>query len=304
MKMKSRWAAGSVFLTLSMGANAGFIDTFETNQGVADNQNTTVASFVTGPGILNNPTNQNGERDLSVRAISGGVEGGGGAGCDNVLDQCSSLVVVGSELRFANDPGVTGEGVVQWDNSDASMTFDKDGLNGLDLTEGGTVNAFVFTLLESDLNWVFSLEAASDDNNWTKVEIEATPVASGNPTVRTIQFASLENAALCGNPELTGDPQILSVTCGGANDQPVDFTNLGGLEIVLNIPAPEDIPDNCDPGNTGTVTPECLPEGQRQIAVDMRVESINTVPEPSVFGLMGAGLVVLAAVSRRRKRNG
>ena len=310
MKTKIRdnvkWVAAPSLLALSMGANAGFVDTFETNQGVADNQNTAVSSFVTGPGILNNPTNLNGERDMSVQAISGGIEGGGAVGCDVILDQCSRLTVVADELRFANDPGVTGQGTVQWDGPDASMTFDKDGLNGLDLTEGGTLNAFQFTILQSDLNWVFTLEVASDANNWTKVEIEATPVAAGSPVERLIYFAALENALLCNNPGATGDPQILSVTCGGGGgNQPVDFTDFGGMEIVLNTPAPFDIPDNCDPGDTGVVTPECLPEGQRQAAVDLRLEAISTVvPEPSLFGMMGIGLLAFAGATRRRKQQG
>ncbi len=308
MKMKSRWAAGSALLALSMGANAGFIDLFTTNQAVADVRNGegTVGagstSFVTGAGIIPALGDVLGERDMQVDAILGAVDGGGdGNECDNVADQCARMAVVGSELRFSNDAGVTGQGTVQWDGSDASMTFDRTGLGGVDLTEGGTVDSFEFTILESDLNWVFTLEVATDATHWTKVEIEATPVSSGNPIQRTILFASLENSLLCGNPGATGDPQILSVTCGGANDQPVDFSNLGGMEIVLNTPAPEDIGDDCP--NGGDVTDGCLPEGERQIAVDMRLASITTpVPEPSVFGLMGAGLLVLAAVTRRRKQ--
>ncbi len=301
MKENVKWLAVPSLLALSMGANAGFVDTFQTNQAVADNANTVVSSFVTGAGILNNPTNMNGERDMGVQAISGGVEGGGAAGCDHIADQCSKLVVLGNQLRFSNDAGVTGEGTVQWDGPDSSMVFDKDGLAGLDLTEGGVINAFQFTILESDLNWVFTLEVATDATHWTKVEIEATPVSAGSPVVRTIMFDSFENVALCGNPGATGDPQILSVTCGGANDQPVDFSDLGGIELVLNTPAPFDIGDGCPDG--GNVTQDCLPQGERQVAVDMRIEAINTVvPEPSLFGMMGIGLLAFAGAARRRRQ--
>ena len=86
------------------------------------------------------------------------------------------MVISGGALQFSNDavglPGVTGTGLVQWDGTDNSIALDPTGLGGINLRSDGS-DAFIFTVLNSDPDFQFVIEAYTDADTWTRVTIEA-----------------------------------------------------------------------------------------------------------------------------------
>lgn len=268
MKTSLKCLAGAVTLALSCSANAGIIDLFTTDQ--AKLTDTTIGGIVSSSVVDAAPPIEilGEERDLGVDLIFSS-----GPGAE------SSIQVIGSELQFANNPTARSLGIVQWDGKDSSIVLDEDGLGGIDLTEGGTVNAFLVETLFSDLDWNFELGLYTDASNWTKINFDATPVFGA--TVSTILFAGFTNSSLCGstNPALG----VLSVSCAPSN-QVVNLTKLGAIELKLNT-APYTAP----------------PSGSNGLAIDLRLANVTTVPEPATIGLFGAGLLAIGTIGRRRK---
>lgn len=292
------WAAAPALLAASMSASAGWIDLFTTAQIVSDNQNggTGNSSSVTDASIPSSILGT--ERDVLVNAISGATDTVANGVCD-VGELCSVVSIGGGLLNFSNTSPVVGEALVQWDGVDGNMTLNPTGL-ATDLTQGGTVSAFQYTVNDSDANWAFGLNVYSSATQWTKVILAATKVNQGSPEQRTIQFASLSNNFFCGHVAGTGTEiaaltaaGVLSVTCGTSGA--VNFTNFGAMEIALNIASPVALPVGC----TGTACD--LPQGGQRFSLDLQIGGLNTIPEPSMLGLMGIGLLAGGLASRRRK---
>lgn len=193
------------------------------------------------------------ERDISVEFLNGSDTPNNGV----------TMEVFDGVLSFSNDNNVGGEGIVQWDGVDGSMNLDTDGLGGIDLKAFG--NGFVVETLTADLGFPIFINAYTDDDTFTLVEIATT-----GPGVEFVSFAALENTFLCGG----SFGPILSVTCG--DDGNVDMSNFGALEFIINA----------DGGTT---------------AVDLSIGPIK-VPEPAVISLLGAGLIGAAAIRRRRSK--
>lgn len=302
IRKKLPWVGAPALLVASMSASAGWVDLFTTAQVASDvtNANGGVTSFVsdvTPPlSILGN------ERDILVNAISGASDDFGVAGVCDSGDKCSQLSISGGLLNFSNTSPVVGEALVQWDGVDGNIALNPVGI-GTDLTEGGTISAFQYTITNSDANWAFGLNVYSSANQWTKVILAATEVVPGTPETRQIQFASLSNVALCGHESNgTGTKNlgfltaagVLSVQCGSGNTAPVNFANFGAMEIALNVASPVNLPVGC--------TTNCfLAQGAQRFSLDLEIGGINTVPEPSILGLMGIGLLAGGLASRRRK---
>ena len=51
-----------------------------------------------------------------------------------------------SELLHSQDVGIIAQTLVQWDGVDGAMSLNNNGLGGVDLTQGGTQNAFAVTV--------------------------------------------------------------------------------------------------------------------------------------------------------------
>ena len=206
---------------------AGQVAADVANGGAGDSQSTaTGISSILG-----------GQRDINADVVSGSTDDFGTIGVCNTGDSCSVLVANGGTLSFNNDTGVFGSGIIQWDGADQSITLDHTGLGGFDMTVGGTGSALDFEVKIADQAFVFTIAAYTDATHFMKYTIASTLVSEGFPVTRTIPFFVFENPAFCGHPELTGDPQILAVECGA--EGVADFTNLGALQVELNVPDPE-----------------------------------------------------------------
>lgn len=285
-------AAAPLLFALSTSAYGGTVDLFsegnqsaiDTTSGAAWNGDSTtlpgtgVASS-TGTGLS---TVLGGQRDIWANCITG---------CDDTVSR-SLAVVSGGQFRFSNDSGVTGEAIVQWDGSDQDIALDTTGLGGTDLTLGGTVNAFQLTTIESDLGWFFRIEAFTDDDEWTKITLAATCVdASGpldpgcvpSPHTSTIPFAAFMDGSLCGftgtSPYVDG---VVAIECGSGGT--ANLAQLGALQVALNTG--DDVAGGSAP---------------RTANLDLRLDSVETIPEPMTLGLLGIGLVA-AGLSRRNGR--
>ena len=229
-------AFAGIFLCIGLNANAAdeiIIDLFTSGQVAADVNNGgsgDVQSTLTGISSI-----MGGQRDINANALTGTEDLNANGVCD-VGDKCSVMSISGGVLDFSNDTskfgGVVGEGIFQWDGDDQSINLVPDGM-GIDLTDGGLASSITVTTLFADQSFIFVIEAYTDDTHYTKVKIQSDVVVGGIPSIRSIPFAVLEDPSLCGHPELTGDPQVLAFDCGVGN---VDFTNLGAMQVLLNIP--------------------------------------------------------------------
>ena len=210
---------------MAMGAD---VDSFTDLQVVSNPANGTETVGSTATGLANVI---GGQRDVSVSVVTGGLDRDDNDSCDNG-DSCATVNVSADTLKFLNSTGVAAVAKIQWDGDDQSIALVPDGI-GVDFTANGE-SAFVFTVKDSDLSFQFKLGVYSNANEFTVVEIQSSEVLASAPLTRIIPFSVLENAAFCGNPGLTGDPQILSVTCGSGNTSPVKFSDFGAMEIQLN----------------------------------------------------------------------
>lgn len=185
------------------------------------------------------------------------------------LNNGVQIDISGGILSFDNDTNAGGEGRVQWNGTAGFQNLSTTGYN-LGLNAYSLGSAFTYETLFLDLTFFdFTVEAYTSATKWTKVTVRTTSVGT-----EVINFSDLENSLLCG----TSFGPILSVQCGGGGN--VDFTNLGALQTILNV-------------NGG------------RVSVDLAIGPISVVPEPSIIGLLGAGLLAIGYTSStRRRKNG
>jgi hypothetical protein len=95
-----------------------------------------------------------GTRDISVTLISG-----------SSLTFLSANGTTANELEFSAPSGVNAVGEVVWDGDSDATTLDKDGLGGLDLTDGGTNESIVVSVLYDDRQIDLTVEVYSNTNS-------------------------------------------------------------------------------------------------------------------------------------------
>jgi len=189
-----------------------------------------------------------GQRDINANALSGAKDYIGDGVCQSG-ELCSVMSISNGSASFSNDVLVFAEGTLQWDGPDQNIALVPDGLGGVDLTAGGTANGFVFSVLFSDHDWYFTIEAHTDATHFTKFLLKATAhnqdtapeTGYPDPLPRFIPFAPFETPGLCGfvnpDPDADGDFKgVVSVECGSAGV--VDLSHLGALQIRLNTGVP------------------------------------------------------------------
>ncbi len=114
------------------------IDDFSTNQPALTltypPAGTSASSSVSGSGILG------GERDLQVN-LTGGV----------IAGNTVSATVSSGFFSYSQDATIAGNSVLQWDGTDGSAALNATGLGGVDLTAGGTQDAFLLSIFFDDL---------------------------------------------------------------------------------------------------------------------------------------------------------
>lgn len=198
------FAVAVLFLGLLLAPIAGraqiVVDNFTTNQAslalTFPPAGTTASSSASGAEILG------GERDVQVNLTSGVIAG----------NQMSAVVSSGF-YSYSQDATIAGTGVVQWDGTDGSPTLNPTGLGGIDLTAGGTQDAFILSVQFDDLPVSLVLQVSTDAGNASTFTL-AAPGLIFSTTNFVIPFASF-------TPSLGA----------GAN-----FSNVGAVSLTAGSP--------------------------------------------------------------------
>lgn len=175
-------------------------------------------------------------------------------------------------FRFNNTTGVKGRGQIQWDGAEATAAIDHTGLGGIDLTDGGLNTDFALDIVFADAGFNFSITVYTSATQWTTVALVANEHLS--PITTLIPFSAFTNPGLCGFSNLAIGVKL--ITCAAGNNV-ASMTSVGA--IVADI-------DRF--GETA--------------AFDFELDGAKAVPEPGVLGLLGIGMLGLAAVVARRRK--
>ncbi len=163
--------AGLVSILIAHAAATGAawaitIDDFTTSQATQTltypPAGTTAAASVSGAGILG------GERDIEVDLTGGSTPG----------NQISAGVAAAT-FNQSQDATIAGTSRIVWDGTDGLPTVNATGLGGVDLTGGGTQDAFLINVAASDTTVAVTLEVWSDAGNASTLTVQLQgPVTS------------------------------------------------------------------------------------------------------------------------------
>src|SRR6266545_2874536 len=186
------------------------IDSFTTNQASLSltfpPAGTSASSSVSGAGILG------GERDLEINLTAGVIAGNG-----------MSAVVGSGFFSYSQDATISGTGRIQWDGTDGSATLNPTGLGGLDLTAGGSQDAFVLDFTFDDLPVDVVIEVFSDAGNASSLTL-TTPGLIFSTTNFVVPYSAFTTSLGAG----------------------ADFSNVGAIVLTLgsSITAPDVVIDD------------------------------------------------------------
>ena len=262
-------------LTVFGSANAALInkvDLFSVYQRGSDNTPNGVAVFnQAGTGFADdsiaNPligTILGGYRELIVNETSnGGVP-------MPTVSRAITMQVANGQFDYSSGTQSTGSGILRWDGVSTTATgaasdINKTGLGAVNLGNVLT-DQFALTTIFSDAGFTFRIEAYTDANNWSVIDIVS--LSHPSPTTTYIPLASFLDCGFSGGGA--------TVTCAGGNTLPVDFSNLGAMQVIID------------------------PLGMH-VSLDLTLDQVTVVPEPSGIALVGLALLGLGVTARRRK---
>jgi uncharacterized repeat protein (TIGR01451 family) len=189
---------------------SGFIDEFAYAQRIRDAASTSDSTPQGIPSILG------GQRDVAFEVYQN----------EDGNDAQVNISPASARAAFSAEAGVVAEAIYQWDGSDQSMTLVPDGI-GVDLTEGGAIDAMQAAIVSSDLGGRLTVEAYTSATQYSIVTMSTFAVSPGSPLTAILTFQTFQSPGLSGG-------NIVSVVCGGGGC--VDFTNFGALQVRVNVP--------------------------------------------------------------------
>ena len=256
--------AGALLFSVGSAAQAGvIIDLFQgAQQTAATSTLNATANNQSGPFAATSVLGQ--YRDLSIKKTFDNVGG------INVGE--SSLSAGGGALQLDNATGNKSVGVVTWDGinnaGNLGINVNTTGLGGVDLTAGGVANAILTGVIAADLGFNYQIRVWDMDGNKSILSAGVQfPVNPSDNIIADYQFSWFNLA--------NGNYNIGGLDFNIARTGLIDFTNIGALQLEL--------------------------ENSDRISVDLAIGSIQTIPEPGVLALVGAGLFGVAVAGRRRK---
>ena len=115
---------------------------------------------------------------------------------------------------FAKAPASDGQLWFEWDGLDNTPVIGQTGLGGIDLTEGGTQDAFsVQILLNTQATASLGFLVHTDANNYSIIQF-AAPTGASTQTIRFTDFSALAGSG-------------------------AEFTNVGALSFFSDVGVPD-----------------------------------------------------------------
>lgn len=218
--------------------------------------------------------------DQSLLVVSGGTDSSTAVGGDIIGGERDITVTAGSnaiatavvgsgELSMGSQifggGGDTGFSInVQWDGLDGdASSFDNAGLGSQDF---GLLDGFLVEVLSSDGTGTFVIDIWDAAGEQSTLAFTFIPVDDAGPSVSFF----IEFGLFTGDIALAGFPVEYEV--GAGVNPALDFSQISAIQLTIQ--------------GTGET--------------DVRVSSIEVVPEPSSLALMGLALIGLAGVARRK----